>query len=313
MQLRERFPMPTVPNGWYAVLLSRELQRAPVPLHVLDHELVAFRDDARRPIVLDAFCPHLGTHLGHGGRVVDGEIECPFHRWRFDAEGHCTHATSATTTPRVRVRPWHVREQDGIVYVWSHASSSEPSWEVPAMPQSDRAHTTPIHLRWRVPTHVQEIRENIGDETHFSVIHKLPQAGAPELVTRGPFATLRFPSRFDLLGRALMFDTRCDMAGPGILCMRTRGIVEARILVLSTPADGATSHLRLLVSSTNLGRVPLTRWMIAPIVAGLAKRDVDKEVNIWGHKRYLERPTFVGPERTQRQIRTWYRQFYEHG
>jgi hypothetical protein len=95
--------------------------------------------------------------------------------------------------------------------------------------------------------------------------------------------------------------------------MRTLGIVETRVLVLSTPSDGESSDLRLLVSSTNLGRVPFTRWMLAPLIAMLAKRDVDKEVNIWGHKRYLERPIFVGPERTQREIRTWYRQFYEHG
>jgi nitrite reductase/ring-hydroxylating ferredoxin subunit len=313
MQLRERFPMPTVPNGWYAVLLSRELGRTPVPLHVLDHELVAFRDDAGRPAVLDAFCPHLGTHLGHGGRVVDGELECPFHHWRFDGEGRCTHATSSTTTPRARLRPWHTREQDGILYVWYHAASAVPSWEVPALPRSERVHSKPVHLRWRVATHVQEIRENIGDETHFSVIHKMPRAGVSELVTRGPFATLRFPSRFELLGRALRFDTHCEMAGPGILCMRTLGLVDTRVVVLSTPSDGLTSDLRLLVSATNLGRVPLTRWMIAPIVAMLAKRDVDKEVNIWGHKRYLERPIFVGPERTQREIRSWYRQFYDHG
>jgi hypothetical protein len=95
--------------------------------------------------------------------------------------------------------------------------------------------------------------------------------------------------------------------------MRTLGLVDTRIVVLSTPADGATSDLRVLVSSTNLGHLPLTRWMVAPIVAMLAKRDVDKEVNIWGHKRWLERPIYVGPERTQRQIRSWYQQFYEHG
>lgn len=312
MQLRERFPMPTVPNGWYAVLLSRELQRRPVPLHVLDRDLVAFRDDAGRPIVLDAFCPHLGTHLGHGGRVVGGEIECPFHRWRFDGEGRCTHATNALTIPRARVRAWHTREKDGIVYLWSHATSEAPSWEVPAMPRSDRAYSPPIHLRWSVATHVQEIRENIGDETHFSSIHNLPQAGTAAFDPRGPFATLSFPSRFDLLGRALRFDTRCDMAGPGILCMRTLGIVDTRVVVLSTPTDGATSDLRVLVSTTNVGRLPLTRWLVAPIVAMLAKRDVDKEVNIWGHKRWLERPIYVGPERTQREIRSWYRQFYEH-
>ncbi len=36
---------------------------------------------------MDAFCPHLGTNLGVGGKVVDvcGQdcIRCPFHGWTF--------------------------------------------------------------------------------------------------------------------------------------------------------------------------------------------------------------------------------------
>ena len=74
MRMSERFPLPTVPNGWYAVLLSRELRSVPLPLHVFDRDLVAFRDGEGRPVVLDSYCPHLGAHLGYGGRVIDGAI-----------------------------------------------------------------------------------------------------------------------------------------------------------------------------------------------------------------------------------------------
>lgn len=309
-RMSERFPLPAVPNGWYAVLLSRELRDQPVPLRAFHRELVAFRGADRRPVVLDSYCPHLGAHLGYGGRVVDGMIECPFHAWRFDCEGRCTRATGVAAPPRVSLQRWPTTEQDGIVFVWFHASGGAPEWQVPAMPSGARPYGKPIHLRWSVATHVQEIRENIGDETHFSVIHGLPQAGTARFETDGPFATLRFPSRFDLLGRALRFDTECDMAGPGILSMRNIGPVETRVLVLSTPTDDETSDLRLLVSATNLGWLPLTSWLFARIAGALTKRDVDKEVSIWSHKRYVERPIFVGAEHTQRKIRSWYRQFY---
>ena len=34
----------------------------------------------------DAYCPHLGAHLGHGG-IINGEcIECPFHAWRWKTD-----------------------------------------------------------------------------------------------------------------------------------------------------------------------------------------------------------------------------------
>jgi nitrite reductase/ring-hydroxylating ferredoxin subunit len=311
--MRERFPLPTVPNGWYAVLLSRELRGAPVPLRAFDRDLVAFRDREGRAAVLDSYCPHLGTHLGYGGRVVDGTIECPFHRWRFDGEGRCTHATGAASPPRAALRSWHTAEQDGIVFVWYHAAASAPSWQVPAMPTGARPYGKPMELRWQVPTHVQEIRENIGDETHFGVIHRLPHAGAARFEPRGPLASLRFPSTFDLLGRAIHVDTQCDMAGPGILSMRNVGWVDTRVLVLSTPTDAETSDLRLLVSAADVGRVPLSSWLLTRVVGFLTRRDVDREVLIWSHKRYVERPVFVGLERTQRRIRAWYRQFYQPG
>ncbi|CAF4939253.1 unnamed protein product, partial [Rotaria socialis] len=37
------------------------------------------------------FCPHMGAHLGVGGKIRHGTcIECPFHGWTFDGEtGDC--------------------------------------------------------------------------------------------------------------------------------------------------------------------------------------------------------------------------------
>lgn len=32
----------------------------------------------------DAYCPHLGAHLGIGGKVHKDCIECPFHSWSFE-------------------------------------------------------------------------------------------------------------------------------------------------------------------------------------------------------------------------------------
>src|SRR5262245_47910943 len=35
-------------------------------------------------------CPHRGVALSLGKVTREGEIECPFHGWRFDAAGRCT-------------------------------------------------------------------------------------------------------------------------------------------------------------------------------------------------------------------------------
>ena len=87
-----RYPMPPFPRGWYAVCDSDELAADEVkPLHYLGRELVAVRDANGDARVFDAYCPHLGAHLGHGGRVENGTLHCPFHGWQFSAE--TAHAT----------------------------------------------------------------------------------------------------------------------------------------------------------------------------------------------------------------------------
>jgi hypothetical protein len=65
--MAENFPFP-IPISWYAVAYSDELEGGQVlPLSLLGRELVAFRGEDGVAAVLDAYCPHLGAHLGHGG------------------------------------------------------------------------------------------------------------------------------------------------------------------------------------------------------------------------------------------------------
>ena len=80
-----------IPFGWYALAPSSELAVGDVkPLHYFGRELVLFRTESGQPAVLNAFCPHLGAHLGHGGHVEGESISCPFHAWKFDGDGFCT-------------------------------------------------------------------------------------------------------------------------------------------------------------------------------------------------------------------------------
>ena len=46
--------------------------------------LVAWRGESGKAYVADAYCPHLGAHLGIGGKVSQECITCPFHGWQFE-------------------------------------------------------------------------------------------------------------------------------------------------------------------------------------------------------------------------------------
>ena len=79
----QRFPMP-IPFGWFFVAYSDELAVGDVkPLHYFGRDLVLFRNESGQAGLLDAYCPHLGAHLGYGGEVQGDSIRCPFHAWAF--------------------------------------------------------------------------------------------------------------------------------------------------------------------------------------------------------------------------------------
>src|SRR4029453_1891947 len=132
-----RFPFAT-PNGWFQILYSDELAVGQVKrLRYLGRELVAFRGERGAAHVLDAHCPHLGAHLGEGGRVEGDTIRCPFHGWRWDGRGACVEIPYAPKIPpRAIARTYPVREIYDRVYLWHHAESKEPDWEIPRRPGS---------------------------------------------------------------------------------------------------------------------------------------------------------------------------------
>ena len=85
-----------LPFGWFCVAYSDELQVGEAkPLRYFGKDLVLFRTESGKAVVLDAYCPHLGAHLGHGiheetgigGRIEGETIVCPFHAWRFNGNG----------------------------------------------------------------------------------------------------------------------------------------------------------------------------------------------------------------------------------
>ena len=96
--MSERIPLP-MPSGWFQVAYSHDLAPAEsMPLQYFDTELVLFRTESGEAKVLDAYCPHMGAHLGYGirdqagsgSRVKGDSIVCPFHGWAYNGEGQCT-------------------------------------------------------------------------------------------------------------------------------------------------------------------------------------------------------------------------------
>jgi 3-ketosteroid 9alpha-monooxygenase subunit A len=115
-----------IPFGWYALEYSDNLKTGDVtPLQYFGRDLVLFRTESGEARLLDAFCPHLGAHMGHGGVVKGENIACPFHGWQFDGDGVCQAVPYATNMPpkvkdKQTVGTYPVVERNAMVWAWYH-------------------------------------------------------------------------------------------------------------------------------------------------------------------------------------------------
>ncbi|MDP1792982.1 MAG: aromatic ring-hydroxylating dioxygenase subunit alpha, partial [Acidimicrobiales bacterium] len=167
---------------WYPVCQSKDLRRnKPVSITLMDEPLAVFRDAGGSPRAVLDRCPHRNAALSDGRVASDGNLECPYHGWRFDGTGECRavpglfEGASAAATAR-RVQSWAATERDGFVYVWAQPGS-EPTREAFAMPDLLKPGRKP----WQVGQVVfpcdlnatlHAALENTLDVPHTAFLHK---------------------------------------------------------------------------------------------------------------------------------------------
>ena len=152
----------TIPFGWFAVEYSNQLAIGEVkPLYYFDRDLVIYRTESGAVHVLDAFCPHLGAHIGHGGQVHGEYVACPFHGWQFDAAGVCQSVPYANNMPpRARdkqlLNSYPTLEKNQMIWVWYHPHGIAPDFELDEVPEFDSPDYTEMEIYdWEVNTIIQ--------------------------------------------------------------------------------------------------------------------------------------------------------------
>lgn len=122
-----KLPTP-YPDAWYSVALTETLPPGmALPVTVCNINLVVWRPELKAgesawpaPVVMDAYCTHLGAHLALGGGRIEGDcIRCPFHGWQFDASGKLRAVPESDTCPtNADMKTWPSMEKNSVVSVW---------------------------------------------------------------------------------------------------------------------------------------------------------------------------------------------------
>jgi nitrite reductase/ring-hydroxylating ferredoxin subunit len=318
------------PTGWFQVAWSAEV--GPGQVHRMTYfgrDLVAWRARSGRVCVMDAYCEHLGAHLGYGGHVEDREdgdaIACPFHGWQWDAEGrNVAIPYEPRPNPGRRMRTYPVTERNESIYIWHDLHRGEPTFDVPDLfadfgdgssaadyyPQM-RLHRSGVRL------HPQYVLENGVDFAHFKFVHKTPIV---PLFTRhdfsGPVSYVDFTITFEGQDGQSIDDVKSGVqainGGLGVAVTKSWGMVDNRTISAITPVDDSTCDVRFTVC---IGRRPGDDSAKAAARAtDFGQMVIDQfeaDIEIWSHQRYRATPALAPSEQSGfTAFRDWAAQFY---
>jgi len=188
-QLLRRYWQPVaLLDEFNPALDPRKAQRPLKAVRVLGQDLVLFRDEQGRYGLLDRDrdCPHRGADLSFARHDGDG-IRCPFHGWKFAADGRCLDTPAEPAVPgepstlcqHVRQRSYPLREAAGVLFAYlgpeGGALPELPAFDCFAAPTSHSfAFKGLWHCNW-----LQAFEVGI-DPAHPSFLHRYLEDETPD-------------------------------------------------------------------------------------------------------------------------------------
>ncbi|MEW5738666.1 MAG: aromatic ring-hydroxylating dioxygenase subunit alpha [Myxococcota bacterium] len=281
-------PGTRLPDAWFILATSAELSTRPVAVTLQDTPLVLFRAKDGVATALTDRCPHRNVPLSLG-RVQSGELECPYHGWRFDGSGACVAVPGLPDGAAVSLKSrcaeaWATREVDGYVWVYSTPSVT-PSTEPFRFPHLGEAGYSSVRRDFTVEASLHAAVENTLDVPHTAFLHgglfrTAEKKNLIDVVVRrhDTWAEAEFhgePRPSGLIGRLLA-------PGGGVVQHTDRFLlpsiaqVEYRLgptsHVVATSAMTPLADTRTRIFAVVTFRLPLPGWLVKPVVTPIASR-----------------------------------------
>ena len=177
----------TFPRGWFIVAESNELDAGPLAVRFFGQDLALYRGESGKPVLLDAYCAHMGTHLTasesamivKNGEQIEGDsIRCPYHGWRYNADGDVDDIPyfDGPCPKSASIRSYPVVDNMGCIMAWYDPDGRAPDYEAPHLPEWEDAQWVNWQLDHlgEIPIHPQEILDNMADARHLGPTHGAP-------------------------------------------------------------------------------------------------------------------------------------------
>jgi len=314
----------TFPRGWFVVAESSELDAGPMAIRFFGRDLALYRGESGNPVLLDAYCAHMGTHLTasnsamivRNGLQIEGDsIRCPYHGWRYNKDGDVDDIPyhDGPCPKSASIQSYPVVDNMGCIMAWFDEEGGVPDYDAPFLKQWDDSQW----IRWELDhlgeldIHPQEVLDNMSDIRHLGPTH-----GAPceyfENEVRDHVYIQRQGGPMQLYGGVMLFTTTW-YTGPGILLSKqVWGDSVQFELIANTPIDDGKIKAwhGCLVRAAGEVVTDEDRELARMQQAG-ALEAFATDFQIWRYKRPATKIMALkkdGPFKTGRQ---WYSQFYQ--
>lgn len=167
-------------NLWYLAMPSGSLKKGKLLGRTIAKERIVFgRDTTGKAFALKDNCPHRGVPLSQGHVLENGNIQCCYHGWEFDAEGVCKNIPALPPDTKgdiSKIRAWKypVAEINGTLWVYLPQKLS-PQVEPKELPPDlhleagqELLHVESIVL----PTNIDHSVIGLIDPAHVTFVHQ---------------------------------------------------------------------------------------------------------------------------------------------
>jgi 3-ketosteroid 9alpha-monooxygenase subunit A len=210
----------------------------------------------------------------------------------------------------VTLQQWKTCRRADAVFVYHDAFGHPPAFELPELTDLGKEWICVGRLAYDYQSHVQELIENAVDLAHFANLHRF--VGQAQLMNLS-FADHDFSVTIEapklILGIPCMTDLTISYRGMGFSMGKTQRPFGFAAMVSCLPIenDNIRQHLTLFFKQ---GSIPGWGHLIAPILRWHVHSDLQREIAILNHKRYLARPMLVRGDGPIMRVRHWCEQYY---
>jgi 3-ketosteroid 9alpha-monooxygenase subunit A len=319
------FPHSGFPEGWFGLGWSSDFPIGSVTARrYFGDEIAIFRTESGRLVASRAYCPHMGARLDVGGKVEGECIRCPFHAWKWDADGKNVDIPYALRPMNARLKIYSIVESGRIVWIWHSWRSADPLWPAPdlAFLEDEQYFWDDAASRrqWDgVRVVPQMVAENIVDGPHIQYVHLSAEGGhIANIEERGPVFHVEVDQTFRTRRGPILGKTFNESLGVGTQISKMNfgdyGVVN---VLCTTPVEEDRSDMRASIFITlpeGLER-PASAAELPPKLQTLIRSHLDsqeQDLPLWETMIYEPHPLLAGEEiQGHVKLRRWAKQFYQ--